>query len=181
MEDNYKNKAPRTIQHAMQYGLWIGLLFILETIFSSRQSSAMSLMTYFVQALVLIQSYRYAKDFRDTETGGKISFFQVFAYVLNLFFFASLIGALFQVVYYKYINPTYLSTMLEQVRPVLDQMLSKNSDYAEMSSKLDTIFSAEQMAMYGMAGKCFIGMVLGLIYAPFIKRNTEETQSSDNQ
>lgn len=168
-----EQKRPNTIQHAMDKGLFMGMLFAANTIISSSESTFAYFIHIFLEALILVVAYRAAVDYMQTETDGKITVFQSFSYILNLFFFASLISALCSIIYFKYISPEYMTRLYEQSKPLLDKLLS---DAGQSDNDIKSLFTAEQFAMSCIVRDCMIGMILGLIYAPLLKRRAAKKQ-----
>lgn len=164
-------KSPNTIQHAMWAGLTIGLLLALDTFVGSRSSSFARVADILIEAYIILRAFRSVQDFRDTELQGEISLWRCFSYTLNLFFFASLIGALFNVIYYKYIAPEYLTELLEKSKPAFEAMFKQNPNYTE--DLLEQLMTPETMAMSSIVSQCMIGMVLGLLFKPFLTRRRD--------
>lgn len=168
------SRMPATIQHAMQSGLSIGLLLSLDVVLSSLTSTWSRVLHVLIEAYIIVRAYRYAKSYRDEELGGSIRVFQSFAYTLNVFFYASLIAALFSVIYYKYLSPEYLPSVLEQLRPVYEKLFAGNPNYTP--ELLESILTPQTMAMSQIMVQSMIGMLLGLLYAPFLKSSRPDVQ-----
>ena len=163
-----ETKTPNTIQHAMWAGLTLGILLALDTYFGSKSGSFARVASIVIEAYIILRAFRFAQDFRDTELAGEITLWRSFSYTLNLFFFASLIGALFNIVFYKYISPEYIPELIERSKPTFDALFKDNPNYSP--TLVEQLFTAETMAMSSIVAQCMIGMVLGVLYYPFLRK-----------
>lgn len=106
----------RRLQHAMLFGLELGVYFALCFILSSMQGSGMQVLSYLVQIYILYGLYRSAVHYRQTELGGQMLYRQAFAYLMNLFFCASLIASVVRFAYLQWFVPDdFLSNQMNQV------------------------------------------------------------------
>lgn len=98
----------------MRNGLFMGLLFSVNFLFSSSRNVTLMLLTYVVMAFIIWGTYRMTRQFRDKEQGGYISYWRAVYYVILLFFFSSIISALIKIGYTSYINTEYLPQLFEE-------------------------------------------------------------------
>ena len=98
----------------MRNGLFMGLLFSVNFLFSSSRNVTLMLLTYVVMAFIIWGTYRMTRQFRDKEQGGYISYWRAVYYVILLFFFSSIISALVKIGYTSYINTEYLPQLFEE-------------------------------------------------------------------
>ncbi len=156
------------LPHAMRSGLSLGLLFSANFLLSTSSSAFMQVLTYFVIALIALSAWRYVCRFRDTESEGTISFYRAFSYVFLLFFFAALISAAVKLVYLKYINTNYLVHMISATEEVMQQlnlgeMINDNPSWKSIVNPINFIMQSTML-------DTLLGALLGLCYAPFVKR-----------
>lgn len=169
MEENEpKRTKSNPVAHAMRYGLVLGACFTANFLLSASSTPLLALLTYPIQIYIWVFAYRSARTFRDNECGGIIGYRSVVSYITQLFFFGALIGGVIELIYLKYIAPDYLENMFNEAMLLLEQL---NIDLPEAS--IDTAHSLMRPTQYVLqfiTGKCIGGLLLGLIYAFFIRK-----------
>ena len=97
---NDKTGKPSPVNHAMVYGLEMGIFFGLNFILTAKaQDSAwMSVLSWLLTIYIIYGVFRSAFNYRMTECEGEITFGQSFKYIMYLFFFASIVAALMRIV-----------------------------------------------------------------------------------
>ena len=116
MEENENQNMPEQephmpmpmSQHTMRLGIVIGICMALDFILSSAEGTALKFLSFFVEAYIIIQSFRMARLYRDMELGGYISFKTAFKYIFMLFFFGAIIAAFVRIIYMRYIDTDLL-------------------------------------------------------------------------
>lgn len=172
MESNTQTTSHITI--AMKQGAYFGVLFSANFLCSTSSSAFLQFLTYFITASIAVTLWRRTCLYRDKHTQGVISFMQVVWFIMTVFIFATLISALVKMLYLKYINPTYLNALYENSKQILqilykDNMANYDEIYKAMLDPKTFILSISSLNI-------FIGLIIGCIYAPFIRRKekTEE-------
>lgn len=166
------SSRPNPMNHAMRWGLLIGACFAVNFLLSVSGIVWLNVLTYLIEILILVLAWRFAKNYRDQECGGVITFGRAWTYIFLLFFFASLIGGIVKFVYLQWINPEYLANILSQSMIMLEQ--------AKIEIPQDSINLIEQLltpiyyTFQNIMADMFLGAILGLIYAPFLKRKEIE-------
>ncbi len=158
---------PNPSSHAMKWGMVIGACFAANFLLSASGIAALSVLTYLLEAVILVLSWRVTRSYRDTECGGVMSFGQVWWYITLLFFFASLIGAIVKWGYMKWINTGYLDDLFSQTMLLLEQMKVELPEAAV--EQVEAMMTPTQFAMQSIFSDTLLGALLGLIYAPFLK------------
>ncbi|MEG1617809.1 MAG: DUF4199 domain-containing protein [Bacteroidales bacterium] len=174
MMTNDKNK---TIRFAMQFGLYLGLYMILK--FATFVLSANSPFFSYISLALLTGApfllFWMLRTFRDQQNEGVLSFANAWNLSILLIFFASLIEAITQYVYFQFINPEFISTQIAQATQVLEtlnetQQSGQVHELVESFKKAD-IPSPIQMAVQGIFNNIFVGSIAALIVAAAVKRN----------
>lgn len=118
-------------------------------------------------------AWRLSK-FRDTALGGNISFRRAFTYGVYTFFYASLVFALAQFAYFRFLDHgSFVNLIIESIRlaaPIYEQNgISK----AEINQNIDIIsmLTPIQWAFLFMMQNLIIGVVASLPIAAACKRN----------
>ncbi len=113
------------------------------------------------------------QSFRDGALNGLISFRRGLCFSCYVFFYASLLFALGQLAYFKFLdNGTFLSMLtqgVETMKPVYEQ---NNVSVEELDMALDMIkkLSPIDLAFYFMMQNLFIGAIASPFIALFCKR-----------
>lgn len=171
-------EKPNPVGHAMKWGLLIGACFAVNFILSATGITVLSLLTYLVEIFILIATWRIAKNYRDEELGGEITFGKAWSYLFMLFFFASLIGGIVKWVYLQWIRPDYLDTMFSQAMLLLEQLNVELPD--DTAEQFQRMLTPIRYTMQMITSDTLLGALLGLIYAPFLKRkNNHDGEEAD--
>lgn len=162
------NQSQSAIRSMMTSGLIVGVLLALTFICSTQSSTFIKIIMYAIEIATIVLIWFYAKKYRDTICGGYISWGQAFGYIVAVYFFASLIGALVRLVYLQWINTEYLPNMFEQAMTILEESSTDlPDDFAELLQKLLTPIN---IAIYSIMGECFGGVFVGAIMGIFLRK-----------
>lgn len=157
-------------KYAMHYGLRLGLYWIV--VFFVRILAAFypafSMLYVIMLIFTLYLCFRIGKIYLSAmnEGGKKVMLLQFMGFGIMLFFYAGLMDALVQFVYYRYINPNYISQQIEASLAILRQMKS-----AEHLLELYNQFgapSARQMAMQILWNSVLSGGIIFILFSPFL-------------
>lgn len=159
----------------MHKGLFLGLLFTANFLFSASRNIILLLLTYVVLAAILVVMFRMTKFYRDRECGGFIKFGKVFSFIVLSFFFASIIAGIFKLIYVQSINPGYLETMLEQA---LIQMEKNQAIFERLGivldesyyNQLEKQFRPANFVMQSIWINVFWGVFLAIVYGLILKK-----------
>ena len=167
---------------AMKYGLIMGIVFSVNFLLSVSGNAIITLLGYLVVAFICVLTYRFAIAYRDKENGGTISFGHAFFFIILLFLFAAIISSLFKFIYFKYLNVNYLPMLLEQSVSMMQQLqeqfhLSVPDDYYET---MDKMMSPTAYTLQYIWVNTFLGVVMGLIIAPFVKKDKDIFNNPEN-
>lgn len=173
---------------AMFNGLFMGILFFINFIFSTSKTPMFLLLSYLTMAFIIFVMYKMTKRYRDIECGGEIKYRTVFSHVALTFFFGGIISAIFKIIYTKYINPEYLPALfeetmrqIEQNRGIFDALNLPLDEkyYEELQKQMRPVNYAVQTIWLNI----FSGIILGLILGIFLKKSKnifeEETSSEE--
>ncbi len=152
----------------MTNGLILGILFSANFLLSVSKSVPLTLLSYVVMIYILVFTFQSAKRFRDKESEGYITFWKSFSFILLSFFFAALISSIVKYFYFKFINPEYLSMLLnESMKAIETFKLPITSDaYDQMEAMMKPATFSLQFVWMNV----FFGAIVGLIMSPIIKR-----------
>ena len=159
---------PGMTNSAMRNGLYIGLLFSLNTILSATGNATLSALTNLVLVAIIVLVYRFTKNYRDKDLRGFISFRRAFAYVLLLFLFASIIAAATKFILFTYIKPDFLGEVFNETLSVLDEVMPSLPDQA--FDVVDTLSEPINYSLLSIWGNMFYGVLLGIILGLVVRR-----------
>ena len=170
-----KTGKPSPANHAMVYGLEMGIFFGLNFILTAKaQDSAwMSVLSWLLTIYIIYGVFRSAFNYRMTECDGEITFGQSFKYIMYLFFFASIVAALVRIVYLKWFDPDFLGRMLTQSRQLLQQLRMSASDRAMAEESLMALLRPVRFSLYYIVYDVLMGVFAALILSPLVKKKIE--------
>ncbi|MBR5470001.1 MAG: DUF4199 domain-containing protein [Paludibacteraceae bacterium] len=157
-----------TIKHAMYYGLLLGVVFVLNFFLSQ----ATNIWLKFIQMLYTFSIpfvvFCFAKKCREDVCGGTMSYGQSFLYVVQLFFYASIISSAFKYVYFRFLNPDFLKKLFNQTMQLMEQMSVPITD--EMIAVTKQMLTPMGMAMQYIWINVMVGIVVSIVLAFFIRK-----------
>ena len=108
---------------------------------------------------------------RDKEPNGFISFKQVMRTGLMVCIIASLIVAVFNYIYFKFIDHEILAYWLVESEKSLHELKSSEEDILKAYNYLTDFYSPFSQAMGGLTGILGVGAILSLILSTFLVKN----------
>lgn len=149
-----RNVTRMAMTQAVSLGVYLAVKFYLSL--SLYTSFIALLMTVFVPLFVLVLQKRACMV---VEEDTRITYWFAFRYGVALFFYATVLLAFSQFVYFKYINPSYLQGVYAETMTVLEPYVTPEM-MAEL--KANGGFSAMQMMFSSLALNSFCGVLISL-------------------
>jgi hypothetical protein len=115
------------------------------------------------------------KEKRDKELGGFISLKQVMKTGLFVSVLASLMVALFNAIYFKFMDHEILAYWLIESKKSLHELKASEEDIKKAHDYLTDFYSPFSQAMGGLTGVLGVGVVLSFILATFLMKNPPGT------
>lgn len=99
-------KKPTLQEHAMRYGTLMGIFWTLKfVLFPLGMHTPMLLMAFFLLTLIVpVAGFFFARQFRDRECEGTISFSRAFVFTCSMYMFAALFTAVTHYIYFRYLD-----------------------------------------------------------------------------
>jgi hypothetical protein len=173
--NNTEMMAPRPsmAKTALTYGLLIGILIIAISLvfyFSGNLTSNFS--AYISYAVILAGIILATKAWRDEVMGGYISYGQALGFGTLTIFFAAVLTGIYIFVFYKFIDPAAINTLLEAAE---EKMISQNPNISDQELDMALGFSKRLMSPFFLSistifSYTFIGFVLSLLASIFMKK-----------
>jgi len=175
MESNNDIKqSPSPRQHAMLFGLELGIFFGLRFIIgvNSMDNSWMSLLQFLMTLYIIYGIIRSTLHYRMTDCGGEITFGQSFRYIYWLFFYSAIVATLVRVVYLKWFDTTYFALLYEQAQKAIETLDFKSYPVSqdEILANMSRMLTPVRFSAYIFVSDLITGVFAGLILSPFIKR-----------
>ncbi len=166
MEDNKQIGSP--FRHAMRAGLTLGLVIILLFVCMTIPHMLTTIATPLLMGMVLWLTYRYAKDYREIECHGVLSYGQALSYILILYFFAALVAGVLRYGYLEFINTSYLTDSFNQAMLLFEQMQMDMP--TELVDEMRRVLTPTRFTMQFIMFDCMMGLFIGLITAVLVRK-----------
>ena len=163
--------APSRMQYAATYGLYLGLMYGLIYVLGSLfpQSKAVSLICSLAQLLLLFVGYRFVRNYRDRYQDGFMSFSQGWTLSFWMFAFGALIMAVFHFVHFRFVQPTYVQDVFNNVMMTLEQTQSVMPEQLEELAQ--HIPTPIQVTFYAIWAYLVLGAFVGVFYGAIARRS----------
>ncbi len=156
---------------ASTYGLIVGAVLVLMALLIWLAQIEQSVGVTFVNWLVVtIAVYMSMKTWRDRFMQGIIKYNQALGFGVAVMFFASIIFAVYNVIYMNYLEPETIEKSLDFIEESYYNM-GQSEEFIEeamvTAAKLQTPFWQALSAIFGTT---LLGLVISLIVAIFIRK-----------
>ena len=158
---------------AMWHGLILAIYLVIRFFFmvSSANNTILNLLFIFITIGVPFVAYYLGKDFKK-KTDEELTYRNFYSHGFFMFFFASLILAAVEYVYYGFINTEFITeqynTLLQNIE-ILKQTMPDATQLEEIVNE-SPIPSASQMAMQNIWMYSFAGIIISLINAYILNK-----------
>ena len=150
-------------------GLTLGVAFGLNFILNSAGTIITTLLSYLLILLILYMTYAYTCHYRDNAREGQISYLQSLAYIITLYFYASIISAFIKVIYLQWINTDLIGNILNESVTLLEQF--EFSDIDQYKQQMTQMLTPINFSIHFIWFDTFIGLIVGLIMSAFTSKN----------
>lgn len=114
---------------------------------------------------------------RNSRGSGKFSYGQALLAGLIITVFSTVGSSAFQVVYSKWINPTYTETAVQWTQSMMEKANIPQDKVDEKLTEMREKSGVAYQIRNGLIGGIFFGGLISLIAAAFLKRQPENTTS----
>lgn len=188
---NDTNTTP--VNFAMQAGIFLGALGIVKflLLIFTFDAPVLGLLYIFAALFFHFVIYNYARKFKNTEMEGNISFFQAWNVSILMYFFGAILSGAVEFMFYKFINPSFLSHYISKSIASVQQFSAMMQD-ASTKSLLNEIAvnlakggipTPIEMVFGHIQNTVFSGLFVSLIIAAILirkKSNKNNSQISTN-
>ncbi len=162
-----------TTKMAMYYGIWLGLLFVLKLMAEVVSDGSIgAFFSGFLTILVPFAAYWLTLMFGRSISETEITFGTLLRFCIYLFFFGSMILAIAQFVYYRYINPDYLAEQVDKLIEILARYSDSQPSVSAFITQIKEVGipSASSVAIQTIWINIVLGFILGLPISAIVKR-----------
>ncbi len=159
---------------AMTYGLYYALVSIALTVIFYATGNMTSKLNQWLGIIVMIAAVVIIQLAYRKSLGGFMSYGQALVIAILSMVFASVIGAVFTFVLYKYIDPGLLDQLMLQTE---ERLYEQGMPEAQMQAALAMSKKMQTpgiMAVMAVLGGAFLGLIFGAIAAIFTKKQSPE-------
>ena len=159
---------------SMNYGAFLGLCLVAVAVLLDAFGidEQESIVPAFFNSLIIIVGLSYSiTQFRDTISGGFISYSSSLKLGTTVAFFSSIILAFYTFINVSYINPDFIPNLLLETEQAILQSNPEISDEdLDMSMKMTAkMMQPHWMLIMGMLGGTFMGFIYSAIISIFVK------------
>lgn len=164
-------------QHAMKYGLFLGLMFSLNFWLST--FPALAWVQFLIIPAEIYAMWRMAVNCRETVYGGSMSYSGVLWYFVMLVLYASLISAFFKYVYCAVLVPDFLEKQIDMTMSILEQLPMFASQADETHEAMKQLVNPFNFAVQGMWTNMLTLFFVSLLLAFIVRRDKPFTDNDD--
>jgi len=163
-------------EDAMRYGTVMGIFWTLKfVLFPMGMQSPLLLMAFFLLTLIVpVVGFFLAREYRDKECGGVLSFSRAFLFISFMYLFASLFVTIAHYVYFQYIDnglivDTY-QNMLDQMGAMAGSDLKPSIDQFQQALDIIAALSPLEITIQLITQNVFYCTLLALPTALLVMR-----------
>lgn len=182
MEQNIAvKKKVSVVRNAINYGVLLGIVLIIaDLLFYMLNVSRESIFRYLNLILILVGLIMGILNYRNQINEGLISYEKSLGSGVLIGFFASVIVAIYMVIFLKFIDPGMIDEMLRKAEEkMLDQNPSMLDEDLEAAMKYTKIFrSPVWMSIWSIIGSTFVSFIASLIISIFTRKKDNSFESN---
>lgn len=152
--------------------LWILMEFLLG--FHTEKMYIGEYTTYFVVLIPFFTLYLGIKEKRDKRNNGNISVFNGIRTGLMISLIATVIIALFLIIYLNYLNPNYAEIGMAYQRDKLLLNGKSNDEIALEMESMKIMFSFINQFLFGTLGALASGFIISFAFSLFLKKKLDK-------
>jgi len=175
MNENIEKK--RNFQEdAMKYGTLMGIFWTLKfVLFPMGMENPLLLMTFFLLTLIVpVAGFFFARQYRDRECQGFISFSKAFLFTSFMYMFAALFVTIAHYIYFRYMDNGYIvqcyQDMLNQISAGASGELKASFDQFQQALDIIASLSPLDISLQLITQNVFYCTLIALPTALLVKR-----------
>jgi hypothetical protein len=163
-------------------GLILGTFWIIKYILFiiGTRLPVVSFASVMLAPVTIVLAYVLTRLFRSV-AGGGISFGRAWRYGIALYFFASLVEAIPQYVFFRYlVTPEYMEMIMTQAKELLDN-INFNADARKDVMEQLSAFTPIQLTFQGIITNLAYGIILSIPVAAILCRKVSDPQPASEK
>lgn len=175
-----EKQTPSRTKSALNFGAVLGfalmILALLTYVFELYENQWFGSLTWIVLIIGIITG---VKKYRDENMGGYITFGQALGYGVLLAFFASIIVAFINFIYLGYVDDGFITYTLENAETEMYNAGTPDDQIESALSITRKIMSPGVLSVIGIFTTTFLGFIISLIAAAFLKKEADPFEESN--
>lgn len=175
-----EKQTPSKTKSALNFGAVLGfalmILSLLTYVFELYENQWFGSLTWVVLIIGIIMG---VKKYRDENLGGYISYGQALGYGVLLTFFASIIVAFINFIYLGYVDDGFITYSLEKSETEMYEAGTPDEAIEQAMGFTRKIMSPGVLSIIGIFMTTFIGFIISLIAAAFLKKEADPFEESN--
>jgi len=155
-------------------GLYLGIVLILFSVILYVAGLTFETWAQYLSYPILIAGAVYAQLSYRKSLGGEMTYGQALGVGLMAIIFASVLSSIYSYVLYTFIDPS----ILDQIRLMTEQRIVEQGvpeEQLDTAMKMAMKFQTPTvLAIFGILGGAFIGLIISLLTAIFTKKNPSD-------
>ena len=167
-------------EHAMRYGTLMGIFWVFKfMLFPMGMHHPVLLMAFFLLTLIVpVVGFFFARQYRDRECEGTISFSKAFGFTCFMYLFATIFTAMAHYIYFRYLdNGLIISTyqdMLNQMEGMAVGSMKDSIGQFQQALDIISMLSPLEIALQLISQNIFYCSLLAIPTALIVKRNKKK-------
>ena len=169
-----ENTSPSKTKVALNYGALLGLILaaltLITYLFEMYESSWFGYISWIV---LIIGIFMATKKYRDEQLGGFISYGGALGFGVLIAIFAGIIASFVSYIYLGFVDDSFLTYSLEKTEMGMYESGNSDDQVETAMSFTKKIFSPGMISISAFFVTAFLGLIISLITAAFIKREAD--------
>ncbi len=157
------------VRATMTNGLILGALFSANFLISLSKTFIGSILSLAIFVYILVYTYKTSIKNRERNLGGEATYIQAVLFIVLSFFYAGIISSIVKFVYFQFINPEYLTLILDEGLRIMEQM--KFPVDPEAYDQIKDLLKPASFSLQYIWMNTILGIFTGSIMAIFVKKD----------
>lgn len=174
-------------QNAMRYGTWMGIFWTVKfALFPMGMTNPLLLVAFFALTMVGVPvlGVRFARQYRDRECQGTVSFGRAFLFTAFMYMFAALFATVAHYIYFRYMDngfivATYQDMLTQMAAVATTDDMKASLDQFQQALDVIAQLSPVEISIQLITQNIFYCTLLALPTALLVKRSNKNQQTQE--